>query len=360
MANSLHGPEGFQDPERLAPAPVSQAGSENDPIATTGKTEAVRHAYQFLLGREPENEDIVVRQSNFNDVYDLRNRFMMGDEFANMQRFLRMADLMYPYQEPVAKADTERLDAFLALEPEVEARIREIIQAEAAQSEYTTFHTRRFFDQVRAVVAIRKKLYANIPRLRVLEVGASPVTRMYAQVVGDIDLYTADLPAAEPPAEIGKRFGSTEHYYINLDTDALTVRHPGLVERPFNIVLFCEVIEHVLASPEEMIGDLLKLLAPGGVLILSTPNAMSSRRLFDVAIGRKGDSVYRRNAREMHQHHHIHVREYTLKEIRDACTGCGAKVLLQAVKNYYSDTRRDFIATKYMSAGEVQMLLVAR
>jgi rRNA maturation protein Nop10 len=87
---------------------------------------------------------------------------------------------------------------------------------------------------------------------------------------------------------------------------------------------------------------------------------MSARRLFDIAIGRKGDSVYRRNAREMHQDHHIHVREYTLRELRDACTNCGGKVLLQAVKNYYSDAVRDFVAMKYMSAGDVQINFVSR
>jgi 2-polyprenyl-3-methyl-5-hydroxy-6-metoxy-1,4-benzoquinol methylase len=132
------------------------------------------------------------------------------------------------------------------------------------------------------------------------------------------------------------------------------------VEQPFHIVLFCEVIEHVLASPVEMIGDLLKLVAPGGVLILSTPNGMSSRRLFDVTMGRKGDSVYQRDKREMHQHHHIHVREFTLKEIREACAACGAKVLLQAVKNYYSAPRKDFVGSKYASAGEVQILFITR
>ena len=34
--------------------------------------------------------------------------------------------------------------------------------------------------------------------------------------------------------------------------------------------------------------------------------------------------------------------------------------MLQAVKNYYSDPRMDFVATKYVSAGEVQIALVAR
>lgn len=346
-------------PNGIGNGPGNGIEAQPDRVAAD-KAMAVRLAYQLLLGRDPESEDIVVRQSGFANIYDLRNRFMSGDEFQIHQRFLRIAELIYTHQEAAVKHDTERLDAFLALDPAVEARIRDIIRDAAAESEYTTFHTQRFFDQVRAVVAIRRKLHGNIARPRVLEVGASPVTRMYAQVLGDIDMFTADLPAAEPPEEIGQRFGSKEHYYINLDNDALSERHPRLVEEPFQIVVFCEVIEHVLASPEEMIADLLKLVAPGGVLILSTPNAMGARRLFDVAIGRKGDSVYRRNAREMHQRHHIHVREYTLREIRDACAGCGAKVLLQAAKNYYFDPRADFVATKYVSAGEVQFLLVAR
>jgi len=342
--------------------------AEDVPAASRGpiaNVDAVRLAYQLLLGREPESDEILLQQSNFANIYDLRNRFMVGDEFQNLQRFNRMAELMYAHGEAAFKTDTQRFDAFLTLEPELEAKIRDIIRADMAgpdpvRTEYVAFHTQRFFDQIRAVVAIRRKLLRNLPRPRILEVGASPVTGMYAKALDDIDLYTADLPAGEPPAEIAAKFGSLAHYYINLDTDALTERYPQLVEEPFHIVLFCEVIEHVLASPEEMIADLLKLVAPGGVLIVTTPNAMSARRLSDIAIGRKGDSVYRRNARELHQHHHIHVREYTLKELRDACMACGAKVLLQAVKNYYSDPARDFVATKYVSAGEVQIALVTR
>jgi hypothetical protein len=87
---------------------------------------------------------------------------------------------------------------------------------------------------------------------------------------------------------------------------------------------------------------------------------MSARRLFDVVIGRKGDSIYRRNQKELHQHHHIHVREYTLREIREAVADSGARVLLQAVKNYYSDPVKDIVMTQYASAGEVQVVFVTR
>jgi SAM-dependent methyltransferase len=354
--------EPFGDTRESEPPPADGVETMRTPVA---KTDMVRLAYQLLLGREPENENIVVGQSNFADVYDLRNRFMTSDEYQNQQRFARIAELMYAHVEAAVRADNDRFDSFLVADPDLEARIREIIRDDTVgddviRNEYTGFHAQRFFDQIRAVVAIRRKVLPGLPRPRVLEIGASPVTRMYARVLDDIDLYTADLPTGAPPADIASRYGSTAHYYINLDIDALSDRYPLLAEQQFQIILFCEVIEHVLASPQEMIADLLKLLAPGGVLIVTTPNAMNARHLLDIAVGRKGDSMYRRNARELHQDHHVHVREYTLTEIRDACTACGAKVLLQAVKNYYSDPSLNIIMAKYMSAGEAQVTLVSR
>jgi hypothetical protein len=234
-----------------SPAPVPDATPDQRPLA---KTDAVRLAYQLLLGREPESEDIVIGQSAFSNIYDLRNRFMSGGEYEILQRYIRVAEAMYGHVDSDVKADNARFESFIAADAELEARVREIVHAETVtgdgvRNEYTTFHTRRFFDQVRAVIAIRRKVLANIPRPRVLEVGASPVTTMYGKVLDDIDLFTADLPAPHPAEEIAKKFGSKEHYYIDLDTDALSERYPQLVEQQFHIVLFCEVIEHVRWTP---------------------------------------------------------------------------------------------------------------
>jgi len=290
---------------------------------------------------------------------------MASGEFQNLERFSRIADLMYDHVEASVRNQNNKFDDFLSADPALEARIHDIIREDTAgpdegRNEHTKFHAIRFFDQVRAVVAIRRKLLSSVPRPRVLEIGASPVTRMYAKVLDDIDLFTADLPANEPSENIARRFGATEHYFVNLDVDALSERYPQLVRQPFHIILFCEVIEHVLASPAEMLDDLLRLLAPGGVLIVTTPNAMSARHLLDISIGLKGAHEYRRNARHLHEEHHVHVREYTCTEIRRACEACGGRMLFHAVKNYYSDPASNAIMAKYMSAGEAQVAMITR
>ena len=248
---------------------------------------------------------------------------MSGAEYQIQQRYIQTAESMYGHAEADVKADNARFDTFLAADAELEARMREsIIQADdrpaATPSGTNTCLVSYPGDssiEVRAVVGDSgRKVLANIPRARVLEVGASPVTMMYAKVLDDIDLFSRrTCPAGNPPdGRSPQRYGFAGTFlHRSRYRRALRRWHPRLVEQQFHIVLFCEVIEHVLASPQEMLYDLLQLVAPGGVLIVTTPNGMSARRLFDVVIGRKGDSFYRRNQKELHQHHHIHVREYT-------------------------------------------------
>lgn len=183
---------------------------------------------------------------------------------------------------------------------------------------------------------------------------------MYGQILADIDVFTANLPGPVPSGQIANQIGSREHYYIDLDTDNLCERYPVLSENPFDIILLCEVIEHLRASPDEVFSDLMKILAPGGVLVVSTPNAMSARTLLQLAIGRKADFVYKKRQRKFHDEHHAHVREFTTTEIRDALVSSGATVLMLAAKNYYSELRQNLVATKYVSAREAQIALATR
>jgi 2-polyprenyl-3-methyl-5-hydroxy-6-metoxy-1,4-benzoquinol methylase len=51
-------------------------------------------------------------------------------------------------------------------------------------------------------------------------------------------------------------------------------RPPELRPGTFNTILFCEIIEHLVA-PDRTLGAVVELLAPGGLLLLTTPNLAS-------------------------------------------------------------------------------------
>lgn len=100
---------------------------------------------------------------------------------------------------------------------------------------------------------------------------AEPLTRLGAAVTG-IDpapenVAAARLHAAGQGLEIDYRVGSVD-----------------VLEGPYDLVTSLEVIEHV-DEPRVFIGGLADALAPGGLLILSTPNRTSRSRLMMITLG---------------------------------------------------------------------------
>lgn len=57
----------------------------------------------------------------------------------------------------------------------------------------------------------------------------------------------------------------------------------------FDVVLFCEIIEHLLNDPAGVLREIKRVLRPGGVLILTTPNVS---RLENVARMIAGENIY--------------------------------------------------------------------
>jgi len=327
--------------------------------------DTVRLAYQLLLGREPESEDVVDDVCKaFDNISDLRNHFMLCEEFQYTQRFMRFAEQAYNDDQDV-RAKTLEFETFLSLGGQTEAGISHLIQsviedpkASPAEKEYSFFHRRRFFDTIRAVIAIRHKSLSKHSRIRVLEVGTAPFTPHYGEVVRDMDFFTANITTLEPADAVAVRSKSLGHYHIDFESEDISVKYPELVTNPFHIILFCEVIEHVRAGPDELIADLLRITASDGIIVVSTPNALNREHLWEYFAGRKPDQVFSKSKRFLYIDHHAHVREYTLKELEAAVLAANGRVVLEGVSDYYDGMMNDIVQARFVSARNVATLLV--
>ena len=91
----------------------------------------------------------------------------------------------------------------------------------------------------------------------------------------------------------------------------------------FDLVIWCEVIEHLTENPVHALGEIHRVLRPGGHLVVSTPN-----------VTRCGNITGLLRGRNIYDPYHLgtplggsrHSREYTLRELRDLVAGCGFSV----------------------------------
>lgn len=81
-------------------------------------------------------------------------------------------------------------------------------------------------------------------------------------------------------------------------------------DESFDIVLCCEILEHLVLNPFNLFKETKRILKPGGKLIITTPNAV---RLTNVAAMLAGENIF-----DMFHHvvHGRHNREYTAAELK--------------------------------------------
>jgi 2-polyprenyl-6-hydroxyphenyl methylase/3-demethylubiquinone-9 3-methyltransferase len=99
---------------------------------------------------------------------------------------------------------------------------------------------------------------------------AEPLARLGAQVTA--------IDAAAELIEVAREHSAGQG--LAIDYRAVGVED---VEGQFDLITSLEVIEHV-AEPQAFIASLAKRLAPGGLLILSTPNQTSRSKLLTITL----------------------------------------------------------------------------
>ena len=157
---------------------------------------------------------------------------------------------------------------------------------------------------------------------RILEVGSVPPF-LTAALREDFQIIGVDIDPG--------RFGGTIRDFgldvraCNIETDRLPFD-----DQYFDCVIFNEIFEHLRLNPITTMREIRRVLKPGGLLTLSTPNLRSGRGIFNLLFRGRGQAIDAEPFKEyskLEQLGHMgHVREYTPREVRDFLSEVGFTV----------------------------------
>lgn len=107
----------------------------------------------------------------------------------------------------------------------------------------------------------------------------------------------------------------------------------GISTQQHDLVFFLEVIEHLLRYPDEVLADIISLMKPGGILILTTVNFVRLSNRIRMLKGRS--PLINPFVRTVDGRYH--VREFCLEELKQYCELAGLKVLDSEYWDFYNN-----------------------
>ena len=186
---------------------------------------------------------------------------------------------------------------FEGVPAEIVSAINECLPAGNA---YHEVHKRRTARTVQLL--LEKK-----PTGKLLELGTSEVVpKLLSKLKPELEVHVTDFNNPDPQEFV---------YSVDLETEALPVP-----DATFNVVLCCEVIEHMEVDPMFMMSEINRVLKQEGLLILTTPNITSSRALYKML---RGDDPYfymqYRHKPALYRHNY----EYSVSSIKKVLKAAG-------------------------------------
>ncbi|MCP3709715.1 methyltransferase domain-containing protein [Paraburkholderia sp. CNPSo 3274] len=186
---------------------------------------------------------------------------------------------------------------------------------------------------------------------RVLEIGANPyLFTVLLKKFADFDLTLTNFfhkSVYEKEISQGRqvvRSDAFDEEYV-FDYTSLNVELSDYPFEPssFDKILFCEVLEHVIVNPLQIVPKLREILKPGGELIITTPNAV---RLINFAHMLAGKNFFDR----YHSDNGVygrHNREFTLSEVVKLVEGEGFRIKLAKTLDRYNYDLIDMYVDSY-------------
>jgi hypothetical protein len=312
-----------QPPTPPAPAPPEDAAGETE--SDRSPEDLVNLLYRAVLRRPPDESGL----STYLDlitaglpVSNLIRMLMQSPEFdscvlvpAAALEFGRLDDYDLAADKAISKYFTpEREEMANSLRrPLLDQQLFETASHDAIalageilgpQAGYFTVHRHRFFEIDNAVCNIIAARGSST--LRLLDFGLSVNSFLIGTLFPNAEIHVADRPQVELPER--QFHGSYKIDLANDDLDEVTFG------AGFDLILFAQVIEHLLAHPTDIIRFLLKHLTDDGLLIITTPNLFARSKLRLVARRENPLPPYPANAERAYLPH-FHVREYSMSEM---------------------------------------------
>jgi len=185
---------------------------------------------------------------------------------------------------------------------------------------------------------------------RLLEIGANPyfitlLIKKYRDYKISTTNYFGDDFNVVPQVIENHKYGEKHVFdYTNINIETTLLPYP---DGYFDVVLFCEVVEHLTSNPIFALYNIHKVLKTGGILIISTPNVYRYENIYK-NISNRQYSIY--DPYSSYGIYGRHNREYSLFEIEDIVSKIGFEILSK--KTLYSKEKGGLIRKIFSAMAE--------
>jgi SAM-dependent methyltransferase len=162
-----------------------------------------------------------------------------------------------------------------------------------------------------------------------LELGSNPYfTTLLIKQFTQLRLTLANYFSPQNDREGAQQVIYRDSHSGEIKNELLNYHHFSVESDPFpfssnsfEVVLFCEIIEHLQIDPVAALREIHRVLKPGGVLVLTTPNVS---RVENVARMISGENIY--DPYSAYGTYGRHNREYNKHELQILLKYCGFDV----------------------------------
>ena len=209
----------------------------------------------------------------------------------------------------------------LPIQAELESRAREL---GPEMVRYLNYRTRRYQWEAQLL----RRLMARLPadrKLRMMDIGPSFQTILFDRLFHEritIDTFGfADAKFPPPAGGVHLDFDLNDAYFPD--------RWPHV--QPYDLITMFAVIEHLYTSPVQVLGMLRSMVSPGGILVITTPNAAMLMSRVRLLLGSNPFEQIR-----LDRTNPGHYREYTRSELCQMGREAGLEVVETHILNLSS------------------------